>query len=189
MNDRENPPHLESATQSLADLHAAHSENAPSIQLGIERITRRIGRPWTAYGILTFVVLWIGINLGMLLAGRRAFDPPQFFWLQGLVSLSSLLMATFILITENRQGDLAELRAQTTLQIALVSEQKIAKIIELLTKLREDEPHVEDRRDAVADAMSDPTDLRTAVSTLEVAQDEAVRKRVDSAQPSPPTRE
>lgn len=170
------PQHLETAIQNLADIHARHAGVVTEGQLGIERMTRSIGRPWFAFVVLLFVATWIALNVGLAVAGRRPFDPPQFFWLQGIVSLSSLLMATFILITENRQSDLAERRAQTTLQIALVSDQKIAKIIELLQKLRQDSPQVRNLRDKEAEAMADPTDVNAAVDRLEEAQDEALRK-------------
>ncbi len=161
----------------LADLHARHYDQAPEGQRGIERFTRAVGKPWFAFAVVAFAVAWIAANLALLIGGRRAFDPPQFFLLQGLVSFSSLLMATFILITENRQSALAEKRAQATLQIAMVSEQKIAKVIELLQSLRTDLPMIANPHDAEAEAMSDPTDVSAAVDRLEEAQDEAMRQR------------
>jgi len=42
-----------------------------------------------------------------------AFDPPPFFWLQGIVSLGALLTATVVLTKQNRLAKLAEQSGNT----------------------------------------------------------------------------
>ena len=69
-----------------------------------------------------------------------------------------MLTATLILITQNRQTQEAEQRSQLDLQVNLVAEQKIAKVIELLEELRRDLPTVRDRVDTKADAMARSVD-------------------------------
>jgi uncharacterized membrane protein len=51
---------------------------------------------------------------------------------------------------------LAELREQSTLELALLGEQKTAKVIQLLEELRHDIPLVPNRTDKQADAMAQP---------------------------------
>ncbi|MDQ2873225.1 MAG: DUF1003 domain-containing protein [Candidatus Eremiobacteraeota bacterium] len=168
--------HLDSTIQTLADLHARHYDQAPEGQIGIERFIRAVGKPRVAFAVIAFVAAWIGVNLALLIGGGHPFDPPQFFWLQGLVSFCSLLMTTLILITQNRQSALNEKRAQATLQLAMVSEQKIAKVIELLQSLRTDLPMIANPQDPEAAAMADPIDVPAAVDRLEAAQDETIRR-------------
>ena len=69
-------------------------------------------------GSLTFVYLhmawfaaWIVLNLG-LLGQRLVFDPFPYGLLTMVVSLEAIFLSTFILITQNRQGERSEMRAE-----------------------------------------------------------------------------
>ena len=53
-----------------------------------------------------------------------------------------------------------------TLELAILSEQKTAKIISLLEELRVDHPDIHDRIDDEAAAMSAPTDPRSVLETI-----------------------
>ncbi len=78
-------------------------------------------------------------------------------------------MTTGVLIRQKRQEELAEQRAQLSVQINLISEQKIAKLISLVEELREDLPGVHNRRDPEAEVMEKATDPREVLQTLEDA--------------------
>jgi uncharacterized membrane protein len=163
----DNTPHpVDQAVKELADIHADTLRHVPRSQRGIESLINSIGRPWFAYALVSFVALWISIDL---LAGRfsHRFDPQTFPWLELIVSTMSLMMATLILIGENRQGRLADQRDQVTLQMALVIDRKAAKIIELLESMRKDDPALPNRDDREAEHMAQATDLRSAVDRLE----------------------
>jgi uncharacterized membrane protein len=133
----------------------------------IERLTGRIGRPLTVSVILTSVSAWILWNSIGPMLGVHAFDPAPFFWLQGAVGLSALVMTTMILITQNRQNREAEHRAHLDLEVNLWAEQKIAKIIELIEELRVDLPDVKNRIDREAEAMKQPVDPHQVLAALE----------------------
>ncbi len=55
-----------------------------------------------------------------------------------------------VLIEQNRLGKLAERRAHLDLKVTLLTEQKAAKLIDLLEELRRDLPNVRDRHDPEA---------------------------------------
>ena len=99
--------------------------------------------------------------------GIARFDPPPFNKLGLLVSTSALLMTTGVLIRQSRQEKLAEQRAQLTLQLSLLSEQKIAKLIGLVEELRRDLPNVHDRHDPEAEVMQEAADPHTVLTALE----------------------
>jgi len=134
-----------------------------------------MGRPRTLYGILLIVVAWAGVNLAL----RHPPDPPPFFWMQGAIGLAAMLTATLILITQNRQTQEAAQRSQLDLQVNLVAEQKITKVIELLEELRRDLPAVRDRVDPKADAMTRSVDATAVIAALEETVDGPARGQGD----------
>ena len=85
--------------------------------------------------------------------GIAEFDPAPFFWLQGIISLGALLTTTAVLTKQNRLAKLEEQRAHLDLKVTLLTEQKAAKLIDLLEELRRDLPNVRNRHDAEAAAL------------------------------------
>jgi len=71
------------------------------------------------------------------------------------------------LIQQGRQEKLAEQRTQLSLQLSLLSEQKIAKLIALVEELRRDLPSVQDRIDPEAEVMQQATDPQQVLEVLE----------------------
>jgi uncharacterized membrane protein len=63
---------------------------------------------------------------------------------------------------EHRLEDqLAQLREQLNLELAILSEQKTAKVIELLEESRRDNPLIHNRVDQEADVMAKPADPKS----------------------------
>ena len=116
--------------------------------------------------LTVLVVSWIGLNCVSLAVGNKPIDPPPFFWMQGAVALAALYMTVFILATQRREDELANRHEQLTLELAMLSEQKAAKIISLLEELRQDHPEIQDRVDKEAAAMSSPADSRSILEAL-----------------------
>lgn len=164
--------------ETIANLHI-HAEQKVGIhQRAIEKITGYLGRPRFLYFILLFVLFWIGVNVWMISLGMHNFDQPPFSWLQGIISLSALLMTTLVLITQNRQNNATEERRRLDLQVNLVIEQKVTKLIALIEELREDSPQVKGRHDPEAEAMKEPVNPHEVLSSLNQMLEEAeVSKR------------
>lgn len=159
---------------TIASMHVQAEQQLGRHQRLIETLTRQLGRPRFYYFVLLFVAVWIGGNLAAHLFGFTPWDAPPFFWLQGLVGLSALLMTIIVLITQNRQGQTAERRAQLNLQINLLAEQKVTKLISLVEELRRDLPIVHNRHDPEAEAMTEAANPAAVLSALEESLDEAV---------------
>ena len=132
----------------------------------IEKTTSAIGRPGAVYTIILFVVLWIVINVFHSPFGVTGFDAPPFYWLQGIVGFCALIVTVLVLTTQNRQGKMTEQRRHLDLQITLLTERKVSKVIELLEELRRDLPAVTNRLDTEAQVMQEPIDPHTALTAL-----------------------
>ena len=161
------PTHIIESIDEIAELHADAERRATVHQRGIERWTHSLGRPYLLYSIVAGAVLWIAVNVAMERAGELPFDPFPFYLLQGMISLSALLIATLVLITQDRQSKLSEKRGHLDLQINLLTERKIAKVIALLEELRRDLPNVRNRPDPEARAMEARIDTRAVADALE----------------------
>jgi len=161
------PDHVSHNIEAIRLLHRRADENLSRSHRPIETVSALLGRPAFFYSIVLFVTLWVLLNLCAPLWAIAPFDPPPYFWLQGLVGLGALLTTTIVLITQTRQGKLAEQRAQLDLQVSLLAEQKTAKLIALLEELRRDLPEVTNRHDAEAAAMEQATDPHAMLDALE----------------------
>src|ERR1700733_9358899 len=141
------PPHVEETVRAIQDFHVEHHARATPFERRAARATNFFARP-AFVGVLTFLVaVWILGNLILPVLTGRAVDVPPFPWLEDGLTLTALYIAVLILITQKRADSLAERREQLMLQLAILSEQKAAKIIALIEELRRDSPQIANRRD------------------------------------------
>jgi len=180
MADTEFPPptlpaHIAETLRSMTRLHAEHHESATPLQRAVDRMTALLGRPGFI-GVLTVIVVgWISLNLLAGALGYRPIDPPPFSGLGGAVSLVSLYMVVLLLVTQRREDQLAQHREHLILELAILSEQKTAKVIELLEEVRRDNPHIHDRVDQQADAMAQPSDPQQVLDAIKEIHAEAAQ--------------
>jgi len=163
------PDPIGESIDTVTELRAQAEEQVPGHQRLIESITHVFVRPAFLYIIVSFILVWTVPNALARRLKSPQFDPPPFNKLHFVLTASSLLMTTGVLIRQKRQEELAEQRAQLSMQINLISEQKIAKLISLVEELREDLPNVHNRRDPEAEVMEKATDPREVLQTLEAA--------------------
>ncbi len=160
------PSHIAESVQSLLELHREQHSRKTTLQNLIARMTAAVGRP-RSVGVLTGIVLfWIMANLILMQWGHKPVDAPPFYWLQGSVSLFALYTTILILTTQRQDDELAVRREQLTLELAVLSEQKIAKVIRLLEEIRRDSPHLRDRVDGEADDMAQPSDPKSVLNAI-----------------------
>ena len=143
------PRHVEESVAAIAELHAAHYREAGALQKFVTSATAAVGRPRTLALIALAIVAWFAANLGLPAFGRPAPDPFPFHILAAVASTLDLFLAAMILVAQRHDDELADRRDQLTLEIAILSEQKTAKIIALLEEFRRNDPHQSDGRDRV----------------------------------------
>jgi uncharacterized membrane protein len=98
-----------------------------------EVITRFTGSMLFVYLHVLLYGFWIILNLGWI-PGVPKFD-PTFVILAMEASVEAIFLSTFILITQNRMMALADRRADLNLQISLLAEHEVTRLIQMTTEI------------------------------------------------------
>ncbi len=159
--------------QTVVELHKRAENKASTQQRTIEDITDFLGRPTFLFMIIVFVSLWIIVNALLPKFGLSSFDPPPFIWLQGILSLGALLQATMILITQNREDVMTERRTQLDLQVSLILDQKMSKLLTMVDQLRQVHPDLDSGTDPEVEALKKTVDPHESVKALNQSFEEA----------------
>ncbi len=160
------PPHIEQTIEAISELHRQHHRRATPSQQAVAQLTALVARP-RFVGLLTMVfAAWIGVNGFVKLAGYAPPDPPPFSYVQAVTGVFGVYITLLILITQRHENRLSETRDQLTLELAIVNEQKSAKIIALLEELRRDLPALPNRPDLEAEQLSRPADTQLVMDAL-----------------------
>lgn len=167
--------------ESIAEFYEREAQRQTRSQRIVESISGMVGTPIFVGCILAFVAVWMFANLAERPSTVVAFDPPPFLWLQGLVGLISLLTMIVILIKQERLARFEEQRAHLDLQVNLLTEQKVTKLIHLIEELRQDLPNVKDRNDPEAEAMKQPTDPHRILADTDELSIAVAKTKQDAA--------
>ena len=97
-----------------------------------DAITRFTGSMKFVYIHVAIYGAWILMNLGWIPGPH--FD-PTFVVLAMVASVEAIFLSTFILITQNRMSVMAERRAELDLQISLLAEHEITRLLNLVDEI------------------------------------------------------
>lgn len=93
------------------------------------------------FGTVTFLALnavwflfWIAHNTG-LIPFLEPFDPFPFGLLTMVVSLEAIFLAIIVLISQNREAKIADLREEIDLQINVIAEEEVTYIVKMLNAI------------------------------------------------------
>ena len=96
-------------------------------------ITRFSGSMRFVYLHLLLYGGWVAANL-RLFSGIRPWD-PTFVVLAMIASVEAIFLSTFILITQNRMALAADRRAELDLQVSLLAEAEITKLVQIVSEM------------------------------------------------------
>ena len=178
------PSHIAETVDAVAQIHSDHHLKRTPMEIFMDDWTARLARPAVLAAVVCGVALWIAFNLLAPLAGYAIIDEPPFPWLFEALTLLGVVMGILILSTQRRADQLAELREQMTLELASVTERKVAKVIELIEELRRDSPTLKNRTDHEARQMSERTSPGEVLIAIKDSHEEKVA-RSDAADPAP----
>ena len=122
----------------VANFQEREDADTSGMQLLIENISSFFGSPTYFVFVVAFIVLWIAANSWGSAVGWEVVDEPPFFWLQGIVSANALFLTIAVLIRQSRMSKLTQHHSHLDLQINLLTEQKVTRILNLLEGRRGD---------------------------------------------------
>lgn len=160
------PAHIEEIIHSINEMHDAHRAGATRYERIIGAATGLMAGSGFIGVLILMIVGWIGFNLLCASFGRPPLDPPPFAWLEGGISLLSLLMVAVIVAEQRREDQIGRQREFLTLQLAILSERKAAKLIALFEEFRRDSPQIHDRVDKQAEELSQSASPQTVLDAI-----------------------
>jgi uncharacterized membrane protein len=102
----------------------------------VERIGNRLTVIAGSSAFLVFHAVWFaGWIAWNVAAGPQAFDPFPFGLLTMVVSLEAIFLSVFVLMTQNRESAIAEVREEVTLAVNLRVEEEVTKVLQLVAGL------------------------------------------------------
>jgi uncharacterized membrane protein len=101
-----------------------------------DKITSFAGTMSFVYIHSVWFGVWVLINLGIFGAALK-FDAFPFGLLTLIVSLEAIFLSTFVMISQNRQANAAEIRSELDYQTDVKAEQEVDIIMQTLQRVAE----------------------------------------------------
>lgn len=160
------PDHIQQTIETIAEARRDHHRRATPSQKVVAQMTALVGRPRFVGGLTVMFALWIGVNGFIKLSGHAPPDPPPYNYIQAITGIMGVYITLLILITQRHENRLTEAHAQLTLELAILNEQKSAKIIALLEEMRRDLPSLPNRPDLEAEQLATPADTQAVMDAI-----------------------
>lgn len=85
---------------------------------------------------VVWFAVWIVLNLNII-PNVEPFDPYPFGLLTLIVSLEAIILTIILLISQNRETSVNDLRSEIDANIDIITESKVSKVLEVLQILAE----------------------------------------------------
>jgi len=149
--------------REICDLEKkALARRSLSARIG-DAIATHAGKMW--FIVLHFVWFAVWVFLNLKAKGAATFDPFPFSFLTMIVSLESIFLSLFILMSQNRSGIQADQRNHLDLQINLLAEDENTKMLQMLQALCEYHK-LAIANDPEIQAMAQRTEIKEVVTQL-----------------------
>jgi uncharacterized membrane protein len=157
-------------SQSHIDSIVKQEEEALERRSTSERLADAVG---SFTGSLLFVVLqsillitWLIVNSGKI-PSVRPFDPYPFSLLGVIVSVEAVILSSFILMRQNRMMRRGERRNHLNLQVDLLAEKEITKLLQMVTAICSQMGLKNIAADQEIRELSQPTSIESISQSLE----------------------
>lgn len=123
---------VERNIQALLDRQRREQQERTLQQRIADAVTRAAGSMPFVYTHLAIVTFWVVVN-----ARWTPLDPfdPTFVLLATLASVEAIFLTAFVLVTQNRMQREADRRADLDLQISLLTEYELTRVIQIVGKI------------------------------------------------------
>ncbi len=137
MNDNEKstmPPgsqgEVEANVRRIVEMEEAYEEELPPLQRAMEAVGGFAGTGYFLMLNVSLLAVWILLNTSPA-SPTGKFDPYPFGLLSIVLTVEAVLMTTFVLSKQTRMQRRSEHRNHLNLQIDLLAEKEITKILQL----------------------------------------------------------
>ena len=131
-----------------------------------DAISRFAGSLWFVLCHVTAFIAWAVWNA--MAPERLRFDPYPYGLLTFIVSLEGVLIATFVLITQNRMAVQSDRRDHLNLQVDLLAEQEMTLVLRMLRRISERlDIQAESEDEARAQKLAEETNVYDLMQTLD----------------------
>ena len=124
-------------------------------------LTEQFGSLWFLIVNAAIFLGWIEWNLGWF--GFPIFDPYPFNFLTMTVSLEAIFLAIFVLISQNRQSKIADIRQQIDFEVNVRAEAEVTKILRMLDTIH--------RHLAIAKVDEELTEMEHAIDLVRIQEE------------------
>ena len=122
--------HIHASRQTVRALKAKADAKRSTIEKLADWINLKIGSIGFLFINLAIIFSWILINTDHM-PGFMPFDTFPFGLLTLILSIEAIMLTIFVLISQNRATHLFDLREEMDLQIDMITEQEITKLLEM----------------------------------------------------------
>ncbi len=128
----------ESKRKILKSIKAQADAKRNTMERMADWMTSNFGSNTFLWANILLFVAWLLVNTNKI-SFIPAFDPFPFNLLTNIVSLEAIILAIFVLISQNRTSKVDDLREETHLQLNLITEREITKLMKMMAILLEKE--------------------------------------------------
>lgn len=118
--------------------------------------------------------VWIPVNMGWI-PHVKPFDVYPFGLLTMIVSLEAIFLSTLVMISQNRQAVQGDQQRQLDLQIDLLAEYEITRMLRLVDKIAE-KMDITDAYDKEIDQLVEPVAPEVILKEIEFRQKEKLKE-------------
>jgi uncharacterized membrane protein len=121
------------ANLAFGAIKAQHSAHRTLLERFVDDLNEVASSVWFLVGHAIGFTVWLLWNTGNL--GLKPIDPYPFGLMTTIVSLEAIFLSIFVLMAQQRESAIAELREELGLQVNLRVEQEVTKTLQLVAGL------------------------------------------------------
>ena len=121
------------ANLAFGAIKAQHSAHRTILERFVDNLNEIASSVWFLVGHVVAFTFWILWNTGVI--GLQPVDPYPFGLMTTIVSLEAIFLSIFVLMAQQRESSIAELREELGLQVNLRVEQEVTKTLQLVAGL------------------------------------------------------
>lgn len=154
----------------IVDVRREEVRNEGPVARAITWIGKILSSPFFFLALLLLHAAWFALNIPGL-SPLTPWDPPPFTLLATIASVEAPFLALLILMRQQQDRRVAELREDTELQTSLHTERETTKLLRMLSRVHE-ELGIQEEQDPELESMMKPLDPDRLVEQLEGRMEE-----------------